>query len=57
MKLISVTNSNYQNFLRGEQDCKAGLSALRDESIEYIKGYADQYALEQSQSAEGERND
>mgnify|MGYP003625728411 FL=1 len=46
-----------KDFNKGEQDCKAGLPALRDQSIEYIKGYADQYALEQSQSAEGERND
>ena len=46
-----------KDFNKGKQDCEAGLPALRDESIEYIKGYADQYALEQSQSAEGERND
>jgi len=45
------------DFNKGEQDCKAGLTAKRNQSTEYIKGYADQYALEQSQSAEGERND
>ena len=46
-----------KDFNKGKQDCKAGLPALRNQSTEYIQGYADQYALEQSQSAEGERND
>tara|TARA_R100001244_G_scaffold99711_2_gene74450 strand:- start:1016 stop:1159 length:144 start_codon:yes stop_codon:yes gene_type:complete len=46
-----------KDFNKGEQDCKAGLPALRRGSKEYIKGYAAQYALEQSQSDEGERND
>ncbi len=43
-------------FLQGQQDCMDGLKPQSQDN-EYLRGYGEQYALEQRLTSQGEKNE
>ena len=52
---MDAKDKNLDDYVRGENDCKAGLPHKSDQSPEYDMGYGFEYTREQNENARSEK--